>query len=74
MNVEVGSLVVFKTLKNARGYLATGEVLDVAGDTCTVEAYGLYGPGSTTTVREVPVSDLHTEGKSNLSSSVNGEG
>lgn len=61
--IDTGDLVSFLNIKNARGYPATGEVLVVIGDGCSVEAWGLYGPGSITIVNDVPLNELKVERK-----------
>ena len=59
--IETGDLVSFANLNNARGYAATGEVIEVAGSECTIQAWGLYGPGSETKVNGVPLNELKLE-------------
>lgn len=56
--IGIGSLVVFKELKNARGYPLTGEVIDHDDTHAIVKAWGLYGPGTETEVNNVPLTDL----------------
>ena len=53
--MEVGDLVVFHQIKNARGYSATGEVLAKNSDgSYVVNAYGIQGPGSEHEISDVP--------------------
>lgn len=62
MNI-IGSLVSLEGLKNARGYPAVGEVISVKEDLCDVKFWGLYGPGSETTIVNIPVIKLKNEDK-----------
>lgn len=57
-NIQVGDIIAFKTLKNARGYPLTGEVIEVVDGVAIINAYGLEGPGSENIIRDVPTSDL----------------
>lgn len=58
--LQVGQLVKFNEIKNARGYPGTGEILTrhVEAGTYDVKAWGLGGPGTETTVNDVPRSVL----------------
>jgi hypothetical protein len=55
---RIGDTVVFKNLDNARGYKATGTIVDLDDEYAIVNAYGLAGPGSQTHVNEVPLTEL----------------
>ena len=59
-NIERDSLVRFKRVLNARGYPATGSVIEVKDGLAKIEVFGLHGPGSTTMVHDVPVDDIET--------------
>lgn len=59
--MKVGDFVSFREVNNARGYPATGEVIEVSEDKATVRAFGLYGPGTETTVNDVPLEELKHE-------------
>lgn len=56
---EVGELVKFKSVNNARGYPLTGTVEAIRDNgTIDVKAFGLIGPGADSMVSEVPPEDL----------------
>ena len=62
--MKIDELVIFNNLKNARGYQLTGSTIsnpyynDDDEEVIDVLAYGLYGPGSDTTITGVIISEL----------------
>jgi hypothetical protein len=62
--MKIDELVIFNNLKNARGYQLTGTTIsnpywnDGDEEVIDVLAYGLYGPGSDTTIYGVLITDL----------------
>lgn len=56
-----GSLISLLHVKNARGYPATGQVIEEKDGMITAEIWGLEGPGSTNVIRDIPIDEIKVE-------------
>lgn len=57
-NLEINCMIVFIELKNTRGYPLTGVVDSINGNFVNVNAFGLYGPGTETLIKQIPIDKL----------------
>lgn len=56
--VQVGDLVAFDKIKNARGYPLTGEVVSMTERTAVVRTWGYVGPGAEMDIQDVPLVEI----------------
>lgn len=56
--MNINDIIAVQDMNNARGYPLTGQLLKIDDKYATVNAFGLYGPGSETLIHDIPIEKI----------------